>query len=116
MLLTVDRHEGQGITVLRLRGELDHFTGERLQAIVRECLGLRRRRFILNLRDVTYMTPTGVAILGNIYVQIVREGGQMKLCSLTPFVETLMRHTAFLSYFERYEDEEAASNSFARAA
>lgn len=72
-------------------------------------------KFLLDLRNVTYIDSFGVGVIAAKYVSVRRKGGDVKLLRLSPRSQHVMQISGLLKIFESYEDEPAALNSFARA-
>ena len=62
-LLSLDSTQAGEIRTLKLRGELDLANADILQEAFDEALETRCRRIVLDLRQLTFIDSTGIAIL-----------------------------------------------------
>ncbi len=60
--LALETVERDGLTLVALRGELDLSTSDRLAQALDEVAGAERR-VVLDLRDVSFMDSTGLAVI-----------------------------------------------------
>jgi len=61
---------------------------------------------------VKYMDSTGVGELIANYTTVTRQGGQLKLLSLTDRIQNLLVITKLLTVFDSYDNEAEALKSF----
>jgi len=71
------------------------------------------KKIVLNLADVSYIDSPGVGELVNSYTTVTKQGGQLKLQSLTKKIHEVMAITRLLTVFSVYENEPATLASFA---
>jgi anti-sigma B factor antagonist len=71
-------------------------------------------KFLLDLRNVTYIDSFGVGVIASKYVSVRRKGGDVKLLRLSPRSLRVMRIAGLLKIFQSFESEEEALNSFAQ--
>jgi anti-anti-sigma factor len=72
-----------------------------------------RLKFLLDLRNVTYIDSFGVGVIAAKYVSVRRKGGDVKLFRLSPRSQRVMRISGLLKIFDSFESESEALNSFA---
>jgi anti-sigma B factor antagonist len=66
----------------------------------------------LNLAGVSYIDSSGIGELIANYTTVSRQGGQLKLLSLTDRVQNLLVITKLLTVFDAYDNEAEALKSF----
>jgi anti-sigma B factor antagonist len=71
---------------------------------------------VLNLSGVNYIDSGGLGTLVSLYTSAKKNGGTIKLTSLTPRVGDLMQVTKLLTVFEVYDSEDQAIKAFQRGA
>jgi len=71
------------------------------------------KKIVLNLANVNYIDSSGVGELVSTYTTVVKNGGQLKLLSLTKKIHELLAITKLLTVFQVFDDESAAIASFA---
>jgi anti-sigma B factor antagonist len=82
------------------------------QTQVRESLDIQmnqgNRKFVLNLRDVSYIDSSGLGELVRSYSTVRSKGGDVKLLNLTTKSKDLLQMTKLLTVFDTYDDESKA--------
>jgi anti-sigma B factor antagonist len=116
MAMTISERRIGDVTLLRLGGRIVFGDGaSELRAHLNDLLDEARLKFLLDLRDVTYIDSFGVGVIAAKYVSICRKGGAMKLLQLSPRTHRVMTISGLLKIFQSFENEEEALRSFAGA-
>ena len=113
MSLKMRTREVNSIIIIDLSGQIT--LGEASAAIrdeVRDQLGNKFSRILLNLADVTYIDSAGLGELTASYTTVRNRGGELKLLNLTKRVRDLMQITKLYTVFDVYDDEKKAIASF----
>ena len=71
-----------------------------------------KRKFLFNLKDVTYLESLGLGILVANLISISNLGGQLKLTNLRPKLRLLLEITGLINIFDLAADEETAIQEF----
>jgi anti-anti-sigma factor len=71
-----------------------------------------RKNILLNLTGLHYLDSSGIGELARIYVNVVKQGGAMKVIGLTPKVEEVLKITHLSQIFQEFPDEQSALRSF----
>jgi anti-sigma B factor antagonist len=71
------------------------------------------KKIVLNLADVTHIDCAGIGELVRAYTTVVKNGGQLKLLSLTKEIRELLAITELLTVFQVYDNEPATVAGFA---
>lgn len=104
------------VTVLQISGRIVLGDGAaELRSRMNDLVDEAHLKFLLDLRNVTYIDSFGVGVIAAKYVSVRRKGGDVKLLRLSPRSEHVMQISGLLKIFESYDDEHAALDSFARA-
>ena len=114
MSLKLNTREVNGIIIIDLTGQIT--IGEASAAIrdeIRDQLGQKFNRILLNLADITYIDSAGLGELTAAYTSVRNRGGALKLLSLTKRVRDLMQITKLYTVFDVYDEERKAIASFA---
>ncbi|MGE0702774.1 MAG: STAS domain-containing protein, partial [Vicinamibacterales bacterium] len=88
---------------------------ELLKDKVNNLVNQGQRKIILNLADVPYVDSAGLGEIVRTYTTVSRQGGSLKLLSLTKRITDLLSITKLLTVFETFETESDAVKSFAAA-
>jgi anti-sigma B factor antagonist len=111
--LDVKERQAGDVTILDLSGEVRIGEGAvALRDSIRNLSGQGKKKVLLNLAGVKYMDSTGVGELIANYTTITRQGGQLKLLSLTDRIQNLLVITKLLTVFDSYDNEAEALKSF----
>jgi len=111
--LDVKERQAGDVTILDLSGEVRIGEGAvALRDSIRNLADQGKNKVLLNLAGVKYMDSTGVGELIANYTTITRQGGQLKLLSLTEKIQNLLVITKLLTVFDAYDNEAEALKSF----
>jgi len=111
--LDVKERQAGDVTILDLSGEVRIGEGAvALRDSIRNLADQGKNKVLLNLAGVKYMDSTGVGELIANYTTVTRQGGQLKLLSLTEKIQNLLVITKLLTVFDAYDNEAEALKSF----
>lgn len=111
--LNIRERQAGDVTVLDMDGRITIGEGSvGLRSAVRRLLEEGKKKILLNLAGVGYIDSSGIGELVSSYTAINKEGGQLKLLSLTQKLRDLLTITKLLTVFDSYDDESEALNSF----
>ena len=115
MAMTITERRVGDVTVLTLGGRIVFGDGaSELRARLNDLLDEARLKFLLDLRDVTYIDSFGVGVIAAKFVSVRRKGGDMKLLRLSARTHRVMTISGLLKIFQSFESEEAGVSSFAK--
>ena len=107
-----ERQEGD-VTVLDMDGRITIGEGSvALRSAIRRLLEVGKKNILLNLAGVGYIDSSGIGELVSSYTAINKEGGQLKLLSLTQKLQDLLTITKLLTVFDAYDTEAEALSNF----
>jgi anti-anti-sigma factor len=96
-------------------GRLDAVTVPTLEAVLVEHLDKGHVRLIADLRDVTYISSSGLRALLRARRQAQAGGGDVVLSGLSPRVHEVFEMIGFTSLFRLFDRVEEAAASFANS-
>ena len=105
MSLKMQTREVNDIIIIDLSGQIT--LGEASAAIrdeVRDQLGSKFSKILLNLADVTYIDSAGLGELTAAYTSVRNRGGELKLLNLTKRVHDLMQITKLYTVVRRRKE------------
>ena len=115
MAMTITERRVGDVTVLQLGGRIVFGDGApELRARLNDLLDEARLKFLLDLRDVTYIDSFGVGVIAAKFVSVRRKGGDMKLLRLSARTHRVMTISGLLKIFQSFESEEEGVSSFAK--
>jgi anti-sigma B factor antagonist len=102
------------IIVLDLRGHMTLSDDDepRLLREVRRLDRARQLNVLLNLQQVAYIDSTGIGEIVGAYTRVVRTGGMLKLCGVSPRIRELLQTTNLDTVIETFDTEDEAVRSF----
>ena len=111
--LDVKERQAGDVTILDLNGEVRIGEGSiALRDAIRTLAGEGKNKVLLNLAGVKYIDSSGIGELIANYTTLSRQGGQLKLLSLTDKIQNLLVITKLLTVFDAFDDEAEALKSF----
>ena len=114
MAMTITEVRIGDVTVLRLGGRVIFGDGAtELRARLNDLLDEARLKFLLDLREVTYIDSFGVGVIAAKYVSVRRKGGDLRLLQLSPRSHHVMTISGLLKIFQSFASDEEGLRSFA---
>ena len=111
--LDVKERQAGDVTILDMTGDVRIGEGAiSLRDSIRTLADQGKKNVLLNLAGVKYMDSSGVGELIANYTTVTRQGGQLKLLSLTDRIQNLLVITKLLTVFDSYDNEAEALKSF----
>ena len=111
--LELNERQAGDVTILDMSGSVR--MGEGAVSLRNSIRGLNdegKKKILLNLAGVKNIDSSGIGELIANYTTISREGGQLKLLSLTDKIRDLLVITKLLTVFDSFDNEAEALNSF----
>ena len=111
--LNIRERQAGDITILDMDGRITIGEGSvALRSAIRRLLEEGKKNILLNLAGVGYIDSSGIGELVSSYTAINKEGGQLKLLSLTEKLRDLLTITKLLTVFDAYDTEPDAISNF----
>lgn len=111
--LNITERQAGDITILDLNGKVTIGEGSvALRTTIRRLLGEGKKKIILNLAQVGYVDSSGIGEFVSSFTAVNKEGGTLKLLSLTQKIQDLLAITKLLTVFDVYDSEADALSSF----
>ena len=105
------------VMVLDIKGKITLGEGdEQLKDKVNSLVNQGHRKMVLNLAEVPYLDSAGLGEVVRAYTTVSRQGGSLKLLSLTKRITDLLSITKLLTVFETFDSENDAVRSFSSSA
>ena len=102
-----------GVSVLDLSGKIVLGEGDgQVRDRIKDLLADGQKKILLNLGEVNYIDSAGLGAMISSYTTVKRQGGQLKLVSLTKRIQDLLAITKLITVFETYDNEAEALASF----
>jgi anti-sigma B factor antagonist len=111
--LNISERQAGDVTILDMSGKVTIGEGSvALRNTIRRLLGEGKKSIILNLAEVGYIDSSGIGELVSSFSTVRKEGGNLKLLSLTQKIQDLLAITKLLTVFDTFDDEGEALASY----
>jgi anti-sigma B factor antagonist len=116
VMFTFHRRDVGDVTVIELSGQLvDGPGGDSLRAEIKQLLASGRRKFLVNMGALSWISSSGIGIVVSALSTIRQAGGRMKLAQLSKQVESIVVITKLGSVLEIHASEAEALAGFREA-
>jgi len=114
--MQIEERTSGDVLILDIKGRITLGEGdELLKDKVNSLLNQGKKKIVLNLAEVPYIDSAGLGEIVRTYTTVSRQGGSLKLLSLTKRITDLLAITKLLTVFETFDTESDAVQSFAAA-
>ncbi len=104
----VQHRDGEGVSILELKGYLDAHTAPDLENAFQRLLTDRKFNIVVNCRDLSYISSAGLGVF-LAYIEDVRKNkGDIKLTNMSAKVYNVFDLLGFPILYEIYKDEKEA--------
>ena len=111
--LNISERQAGDVTILDMSGKVTIGEGSvALRNTIRRLVGEGKKGILLNLADVGYVDSSGIGELVSSFTAVNKEGGSLKLLSLTQKIQDLLAITKLLTVFDTFDDEGEALASY----
>jgi anti-sigma B factor antagonist len=100
------------IVILDISGEIDLYNAPEIKDIVGKLIEQKKYNVIINLKDVTYIDSSGIGALISSLSNLKKYQGGLKIINVFASVKKVFELTKLTSFFEIYESEDEALNSY----
>lgn len=99
--MNVEIQQQDGITIVKLRGELERQTVPDVEETLTPLIG-PGCKILMDMGEVSYISSAGLRLFLLFYRQVDRENGRIALASLQEMIHDTMSITGFLDFFQTY--------------
>ncbi|MFQ5407743.1 MAG: STAS domain-containing protein [Anaerolineales bacterium] len=110
--MDVSTQETNGVSVMAVTGRVDSATAPDLETALKGLVEGEKKKIVLNLHDVEYMSSAGLRAMVSTLKALKRVNGDLRLCTPSPRVEEVLRLAGLTSIFQIYSSQEDAVGSF----
>jgi anti-sigma B factor antagonist len=113
MHLTLQSQHIAGVAVIRCHGRI--VVGDEIMSLQQEVEKhrLETQKCVLEMGEVTYLDSGGLGALVRLAGMLRARRGDLKLCRVSPFVQSVLEATKLLGVFSVFSTEQEALASFA---
>ena len=115
MSIDFSTRQSDDITIVDLKGRITLGEGSAtVRDTVHDLLSKGQKRILLNLGGVNYIDSSGIGELVSAFTAAKKQGGELKLLSLTKKIHDLLQITKLYTVFDVKDDEALAVESFGK--
>ncbi len=108
----IHHRDGDGVSVIEIKGYLDAHTAPDLETAFQKLLTEKKYNVVVNCRDLSYISSAGLGVF-MAYVEDIRKNmGDIKLTNMSPKVYNVFDLLGFPILYEIYKDEQEAVSRF----
>lgn len=104
--------DSDGVVILDIQGEIDLYNAPEIKKSIKDQTDANKKNIIINLEKVSYIDSSGIGVLISSLSQLRKIGGGLKITNVFASVKKVFELTKLTSFFDIYENEEAAKKSF----
>jgi anti-sigma B factor antagonist len=108
----VQQRDGEGVSVIDLKGYLDAHTAPELENALQKLLNEKKFNIVVNCKELSYISSAGLGVF-MAYIEDVRKNqGDIKLSNMSAKVFNVFDLLGFPILYEIYKDEPEAVKKF----
>jgi anti-sigma B factor antagonist len=108
----IHHRDGDGFSVLELKGYLDAHTAPELETMFQRLLSDQKFNIIVNFRDLSYISSAGLGVFMAYIEDVRKHKGDIKLSNMSPKVYNVFDLLGFPILYEIFKDEQEAVRRF----
>jgi len=101
-----------GVVVFDIEGEVDLYNSPELKEAIKKMIEAKKYNIVVNLAKVSYIDSSGIGALISSLSNLKKYQGSLKITNLQGSVKKVFELTKLTSFFEIYNSEEEAIDSF----
>ncbi len=109
---TLEQSTQDDISIIRLEGYLDAHTAPQFEAAIADEIEAGRTRIIVDCANLTYISSAGLGVFMSFIEEVREQAGDIKICALTPKVQSVFEVLGFAEIFDLCETREDALRRF----
>jgi len=102
------------VVVLDISGEIDLYNAPEIKDIINKLIEEQKFNVIINLEKVSYIDSSGIGALISSLSNLKKYQGGLKIINVYASVRKVFELTKLTSFFEIFDNEDDALNSFNR--
>ena len=98
----------RGVAVVDVRGDVDAFAEEAINAAYAEAISGDATAILLNFDDVGYINSTGIGLIVGMLAQALNAGHRLLACGLSDHYQEIFQITRLTDFMDMFPDEATA--------
>ncbi len=112
---TLERTMQDDIAVIRIEGYLDAHTAPQFEQAIQSEIDAGHLRIVADCSKLTYISSAGLGVFMGFIEEVREQGGDIKICSLSPKVKQVFEILGFQALYDLCEDLPSAMRRFTDA-
>jgi anti-sigma B factor antagonist len=101
-----------GLSIIVLEGFVDAHTAPQFENAIQKEIEAGRNRIVVNCEKLNYISSAGLGVFMSFIEEVREQGGDIKICGLTPKVKHTFEILGFQDIFEMLDDQPTAARRF----
>ncbi len=110
--MEIKKREENDVVILEIEGEIDLYNAPTLKDVIKDYIGQQKYNIVINLAKVSYIDSSGIGALISSLSNLKKYQGGLKITNVTGSVRKVFELTKLTNFFEIYDDENSAIQSF----
>jgi anti-sigma B factor antagonist len=110
---TIQHSKQDDLTILSLEGYLDAHTAPEFENAVQREIDAGHLKLIVNCEGLSYISSAGLGVFMSFLEELREQGGDIKICGLSPKVLQVFEILGFPAIFDMLSDVPAAVQRYA---
>jgi anti-sigma B factor antagonist len=112
MMIDITSRESEGIRIVDIAGKLHTGASPEAEEFINNLIEEGATKILLNLRDLDFISSTGLRVILATGKKLLEKGGKLVLCSPNATVSDVFRLSGYYQMFSILGTEEEALGSF----
>jgi len=112
--MDITKRSNDDVVILDIAGEIDLYNAPEIKDIINGLIEEQKFNVIINLEKVTYIDSSGIGALISSLSNLKKYQGGLKIINVYASVRKVFELTKLTSFFDIYNSEEEALESFGR--
>lgn len=108
----VQHRDGEGVSVIDLKGYLDAHTAPDLESAFQKLLNEKKFNIVVNCKELSYISSAGLGVFMAFIEDVRKNQGDIKLTNMSSKVYNVFDLLGFPILYEIYKDELEAIKKF----
>src|SRR5271157_3205435 len=110
--MDINTRSKREVIILDIAGEIDLYNAPEIKDTINNLIEERKYNVVINLEKVSYIDSSGIGVLISSLSNLRKYQGGLKIINVFASVKKVFELTKLTSFFEIFDSEEDAINSF----
>eukprot|EP00494_Astrolonche_serrata_P005878 UN05895 len=110
--MEISQRERDSVVILEIQGEIDLYNAPEIKDAIQRLIDEQKYNIIINLEKVSYIDSSGIGALISSLSNLKKYQGSLKIINVYASVKKVFELTKLTSFFEIYDSEDKALETF----